>query len=89
MSLDKKYYWIVGGVTALVLYSIAYLYINYLASSEPSLGLLAISLPLVAPCHLFNLNKLGNPYLCLGFSIIFYFLLGSLIGFLIYKVKKS
>ena len=38
MPLNKKYYWIVGGVTALVLYSIAYLYINYLASSEPSLG---------------------------------------------------
>lgn len=89
MPIDKKYYWVVGGIIALVLYFIAYLYINYLASSEPSLGLLVISLPLVLPCHLFNLNKLGNPYVCFIFSIIVYFLIGSLIGLLIYKIKKS
>ena len=89
MMIDKKYYWLIGGVISLIVYFLGYLYINYLASTEPSLALLAISLPLVLPCHLFGLNKLGNAYICASFSILVYFLLGSLIGFLVYKVKKK
>lgn len=89
MTLNKKYYWIVGGLIALVIYFLAYLYVNYLASTKPNLALLAISLPLVLPCHLFGLNKLGNAYICFVFSIVIYFLLGSLIGFLVYKMKKK
>ena len=89
MTLNKKYYWLVGGVVFLILYLFGYLYINYLASTKPNLALLALSLPLVLPCHLLGLNKLGNAYVCMIFSIIFYFILGSLIGFLIYKLKKT
>lgn len=88
MNINKRYYWLIGGVVALIVYFTGYLYINYLASTEPSLALLAISLPLVLPCHLIGLNKLGNAYPCFVFSIIIYFLLGSLIGFLVYKIKK-
>ena len=89
MALNKKYYWIIGGVTSLVIYFSVYLYINYLASNKPNLALLALSLPLVIPCHLFGLNRLGNAYVCLIFSIFVYFLLGALIGFLVYKFKKK
>ena len=89
MALNKKYYWIVGGIISLVVYFVIYLYINYLASSEPNLALLALSLPLVLPCHLFGLNRLGNAYVCFVFSIVMYFLLGALIGFLVYKFKHK
>jgi len=89
MTLNKKYYWLIGGVVSLVLYFLGYLYINYLASTEPNLALLAISIPLVLPCHLLGLNKLGNAYVCAGFSVLVYFLLGSLIGFLVYKIRKN
>ena len=89
MAFNKKYYWVVGGCISLIIYFLAYLYINYLASAKPNLALLVISLPLVLPCHLLGLNKIGNAYVCVVFSIIIYFLLGSLIGFLVYKIKKS
>ena len=89
MNINKRYYWLIGGVVALIVYFIGYLYINYLASTEPSLALLAISLPLVLPCHLIGLNKLGNAYACFVFSIITYFLLGALIGFLVYKIRNK
>ena len=88
MALNKKYYWIIGGVISLVIYFSVYLYINYLASNKPNLALLALSLPLVLPCHLFGLNRLGNAYVCFVFSIFVYFLIGSLIGFLISRTKK-
>ena len=89
MNINKKYYWIIGGVVALIIYSLGYLYVNYLASTEPNLALLAIALPLVLPCHLVGLNKLGNAFVCTIFSIVIYFLLGSLIGFLVYKIRKK
>ena len=89
MTLNKKYYWIVGGVVSLIVYFLIYLDINYLASSEPNLALLALSLPLVLPCHLFGLNRLGNAYVCFVFSIIAYFLIGSLVGFVVSKIKNS
>ena len=89
MGINRKYYWLVGGITSLVIYFLAYLYINYLASSKPSLALLVISLPLVLPCNLLGLNKIGNAYICFVFSIMVYFLLGSLIGFLVYKIRNK
>ena len=89
MPIKTKHYWILGGIISLVIYFLGYLYINYLASVGPNLALLAVALPLVLPCRLLGLNKLGNAYVCLVFSIVVYFLLGSLIGFLIYKFKKT
>ena len=58
MVLNKKYYWLVGGIVALIIYSLGYLYVNYLASSKPNLAILAFAYPLVLPCHLIGLNKL-------------------------------
>ena len=89
MELHKKYYWIVGGVISLLLYLLGYLYVNYFASSKPNLAILVIALPLVLPCHLFGLNRLGNAYVCTIFSVVIYFLIGALIGFLFYKIKKK
>ena len=89
MTLNKRYYWIVGGITTLILYLLGYLYVNYLSYSKPNLAILVLAYPLVLPCHLLGLNKLGNAYVCTIFSVVIYFLLGTLIGFLIYKFKKT
>lgn len=89
MALNRKYYWLVGGFTALIIYLLNYLYINYIASTKPNLVILALAYPLVLPCHLLGLNKVTNAYVCSIFSIIVYFLIGSLIGFLVYRVRNK
>ena len=74
--------WIIGLVFALLIGLIELLLYKFCTDNIMCLGLLIIPL---LPGGLLNLE--GTTSIII--SLIFWFLLGSLIGFLIYKVKKT
>lgn len=83
MKIKKEYYWVIGGLIALLIYIIVYIIYSLPCEGE-CFELLFFGLFLAIPCKLIGIKE--N---CTLISIFIWFLIGSLIGFLIYKVKKK
>ena len=83
MKLKKEYYWAVGGLVSLLIYGIFYLIYSLPCQGE-CFELLLFGLFLSIPCKIIGVKE--N---CALLGIVIYFLLGSLIGFLVYKIKKK
>ena len=83
MKFKKEYYWLIGGVIALLIYGLFYVLYSLPCEGE-CFELLLFGLFLAIPCKLIGIKE--N---CTLFSIFIWFLIGSLIGFLVYKVKKK
>jgi len=75
-------YPIVGGVASTVLFGFIELVLYYTCTNNLAC-LFLLSIPIL-PGILLGLER----YNLILFSLFFWFLLGSLIGFLVYKVKK-
>lgn len=86
VKFERKYYWLYGGLIGLVLYfliyGLLYLILNLVSECWECFILLYI---LTFSCAIFG--KIG--YLCMIIGGATYFLFGSLIGFLVYKLKKA
>ena len=83
MKLKKEYYWLVGGVVALLIYGSFYIIYSLPCEGE-CFELLLFGLFLAIPCKIIGIKE--N---CTLFSVLIWFLLGSLIGFLVYKIKRN
>ena len=77
----KNIIWIIGITFAFLIGLIELLLYNFCTNNIMCLGLLIIPL---LPGTLLNLEGFTSVIV----SLIFWFLIGSLIGFLVYKVKK-
>jgi hypothetical protein len=80
--IEKKYFWIYGGIFGLIFYLLMYLLYSIPCEGE-CFELLLIGFIAALPCVL-----LGIKSICLILSLIFWFVIGSLIGLLITKLKK-
>ena len=82
--MDKKYkYLIIGGVISFLLFGIIELLLYYGCKNNLACIVL-LSAPII-PGILLGLEK----YNLILFSLFIWFLLGALIGFLVYKLKKK
>jgi len=80
--IENKYYWIIGGFIALFTYGILYLLYN-LPCKDECFELIIFGFFIGFPCKILGIQKV-----CSLISVIIYFLIGSLIGLLISKIKK-
>ena len=76
-------YTIVGGVISTIFFGFVELVLYYTCTNNLAC-LFLLSIPIL-PGILLGLERYG----LVIFSILFWFLLGSLIGFLVYKMKKA
>ena len=83
MKIKKEYYWIIGGLISLVIYAVFYIIYSLPCKGE-CFELLLFGLFLSIPCKIIGLKE--N---CTSISVLIYFLLGALIGFLVYKIKNK
>ena len=86
IKFERKYYWLYGGLVGLILYFLLYGVLYFILNLVNECWECFIILYLLTfPCAIFG--KIG--YLCMVIGGITYFILGSLIGFLFYKIKKK
>ena len=82
--MDKKYkYLIIGGVSSFLFFGIIELLLYYGCTNNLACIVL-LSVPII-PGVILGLEK----YSLIVFSALIWFLIGALIGFLIYKFKKK
>ncbi len=85
-KIEKRYYWLVGATLGLLTYWILYGILTILLNSIKNCWECFLLLYLLTfSCGVFGIIGYG----CIAIGGITYFLLGSIIGFLVYKVKKK
>lgn len=97
MSGKKLPYWIKGGVIGvlilLLLTSIFLIYDKiYSPEMTPLFGIIALTSIIILPIMLLLQNTLSDSWILLIFiilTVIIWFLIGAIIGFVIEKIKKK
>lgn len=87
MKIDKKYYWLIFGIAFLILYFILFT-LATTCKDENCLRAIILGFILGIPCLISNIFVPITKNICNIVAPIGYFLLGALIGFLVYKIKK-